>query len=111
MTISSDRSFACSPSPATGQLSKMALRLPVSPHLPLSPSPHLPVSPSRALLFALVLLALIGCKTTRKRVIGVVPKATSHLFWVSIQSGSMAAGHDLGVEILWNGPASETDYS
>jgi len=23
----------------------------------------------------------------------------------------MAAGHDLGVEVLWNGPASETEYS
>jgi ribose transport system substrate-binding protein len=43
--------------------------------------------------------------------IAVVPKATSHLFWVSIHAGAMAAGHDLGVEVLWNGPATETDYS
>jgi ABC-type sugar transport system substrate-binding protein len=84
----------------------VALHFPVSPHLPFSPSPRLSLSPSRALLFALVVLSLTGCHSTRKKVIGVVPKATSHLFWVSIHSGDMAAGHDLGVEILWIGPAS-----
>src|SRR5579872_141568 len=52
-----------------------------------------------------------GCNTSRKKVIGVVPKGTSHLFWVSIHAGAMAAGHDLDVDVLWNGPATETDYS
>ena len=59
----------------------------------------------------LLCLALLSCTTNRKKVIAVVPKATSHLFWVSIHAGAMAAGHDLDVDVLWNGPATETDYS
>lgn len=66
----------------------------------------------RALIVSCVLvLALIGCRAQRKKIIAVVPKATSHLFWVSIHAGAAAAGHDLGVEVDWNGPATETDYS
>lgn len=56
-------------------------------------------------------LSLLGCRGQRKKVIAVVPKATSHLFWVSIHAGAAAAGNDLGVEVDWNGPATETDYS
>ena len=64
-----------------------------------------------ALLTLILALQLTSCNASRKKVIGVVPKGTSHLFWVSIQAGAMAAGHNLGVEVLWNGPALETDYS
>lgn len=64
------------------------------------------------LLWAVSLTAVLcGCRTSHKKVIGVVPKATSHLFWQSVQAGSVAAGRELGVEVLWNGPAQETDYS
>ncbi len=59
----------------------------------------------------LCFLLLFGCQSTRKKVIGVVPKGTSHLFWQSVQAGSIAAGQDLGVEVLWNGPNLETEYS
>lgn len=69
-------------------------------------------SPRRRLAALLLLsLALLSCTTNRKKVIAVIPKATSHLFWVSIHAGAMAAGHDLDVDVLWNGPATETDYS
>jgi ribose transport system substrate-binding protein len=51
-----------------------------------------------------------GCKRDRKQ-IAVIPKATSHLFWVSVQAGAFAAGQEFGVEVLWNGPALETDFS
>ena len=43
--------------------------------------------------------------------IAVIPKATSHLFFVSVHAGVRAAEHDFGVETLWNGPEQETDYS
>lgn len=68
---------------------------------------------ARAVLaaFALLPIIFVGCNASRKKVIGVVPKGTSHLFWVSVQAGAMAAGRDLGVEVLWNGPATETEYS
>ena len=55
--------------------------------------------------------ALAGCNASGKKVIAVIPKATSHLFWVSVKTGAEAAGKEFGVEIVWNGPAQETDYS
>ena len=42
--------------------------------------------------------------------IGVVPKGTSHIFWQSVQAGAIAAGQELGVDVVWNGPAQETEY-
>src|SRR5580704_12992561 len=63
---------------------------------------------------AAVLLAcalFTGCQSSRKQVIGVVPKGTSHIFWQSVQAGAIAAGRDLGVEVVWNGPPQETEYS
>lgn len=62
-----------------------------------------------ALLLALVLLA--GCQQNKRRVIGVVPKATSHVFWVAVEKGARAAGAELGVDIEWNGAPAETEYA
>ena len=56
-------------------------------------------------------LLLAGCQGSRQKTIAVVPKATSHLFWQTVQAGAVAAGRDLHVNVLWNGPAQETDYS
>lgn len=65
----------------------------------------------RVLLCATIAL-LAGCGGgPRKKQIAVIPKATSHVFWVSVQAGALAAGQDLGVEVLWNGPSAETEYS
>jgi ABC-type sugar transport system substrate-binding protein len=60
-----------------------------------------------ALLFALVLVS--SCQKRTKKLIGVVPKATSHLFFMSVHAGVRDAGCDLGVEVLWNGPREETE--
>ncbi len=65
---------------------------------------------SRLALIA-ALLALAGCQRQHKRTIAVVPKATSHLFWVNVEKGVRAAGEDLDVEVLWNGAPAETDYA
>jgi ribose transport system substrate-binding protein len=63
----------------------------------------------RRTLLAAGLLA--ACGQQRRKVIAVIPKGTSHLFWVSVQAGALAAGKDFGVDVLWNGPAQETEYS
>lgn len=68
----------------------------------------------RLLLAASVLLSLVwagGCRRETKKVIGVIPQGRSHLFWQSIHAGAVAAARETGVEILWNAPTSETDYS
>lgn len=64
----------------------------------------------RPLLFASVLL-LSACNQSRKRVIAVIPKATSHVFWVAVEKGAKAAGQEFNVEIEWNGPPAETEFS
>src|SRR5579862_8297293 len=63
-----------------------------------------------AIILALA-LSLPACHSSGRKTIAVIPKATSHLFWVSVQAGAIAAGRDLNVEVLWNGPPSETDYA
>lgn len=54
---------------------------------------------------------LAGCGGSKKKRIAVIPKSTAHLFWVSVQAGALAAAKERGAEILWNGPATESDYS
>ena len=51
-----------------------------------------------------------ACQTSKKRTIAVIPKGTAHLFWVTVRQGAEDAGKEFGVDILWNGPAQETDY-
>ncbi|MGC8793733.1 MAG: substrate-binding domain-containing protein [Bryobacteraceae bacterium] len=56
------------------------------------------------------ILAATGCQRAHRRVIGVVPKSTAHVFWVAVESGVRAAARDFGVDIVWNGPPAETEY-
>ncbi len=42
--------------------------------------------------------------------IAVIPKGTSHQFWLSVWAGAQAAAEELGgVEILWKGAEAESD--
>ncbi|MEK7833461.1 MAG: substrate-binding domain-containing protein [Acidobacteriota bacterium] len=52
-----------------------------------------------------------GNKTPGQKKIAVIPKGVSHFFWQSVKAGADAAGKDLNVEIIWKGPALETDIS
>jgi ribose transport system substrate-binding protein len=46
-----------------------------------------------------------------RRTIAVIPKGVSHFFWQSVHAGADAAGKEANVEIVWKGPAQETDYA
>src|SRR6266705_6290010 len=59
----------------------------------------------------LAILGLSGCNRRTALVIAVVPKAEAHIFWQTVHAGAIAAGRELGVEIRWNGPASEIDFT
>jgi ribose transport system substrate-binding protein len=61
-------------------------------------------------LLLLAVLMLPGCNRNPRKVIAVIPKGTAHLYWVSVQAGALAAGKELNVEVLWNGPAQETEF-
>jgi ribose transport system substrate-binding protein len=63
-----------------------------------------------AVLFLSVFL-LASCNQQKKRLIGVVPKATSHVFWVAVEKGAKAAAKEFQVDIEWNGAPSETEYA
>ncbi len=63
-----------------------------------------------ASFFVLAVILLAGCKGSKRKSIAVIPKGTSHLFWISVRNGAMAAGKKFNVDILWNGPAQETEY-
>lgn len=54
---------------------------------------------------------LSACGRSGKKIIGVIPKATSHMFFVSVHAGVDQAARDLKVDVLWNGPQNETDFA
>jgi ribose transport system substrate-binding protein len=66
---------------------------------------------SKRLLVFITLLALAACNRSRKKQIAVIPKSTSSLFYQPVHAGANAAGEEYNLEILWSGPALETDYS
>jgi len=41
--------------------------------------------------------------------IAVIPKGTTHEFWMSVHAGALKAAKELGVEIIWKGPLQEND--
>ena len=65
---------------------------------------------SRLIAACLALVALAGCEGSKKRTIAVIPKGTAHLFWLTVKQGAEDAGKEFGVDIVWSGPAQETDY-
>jgi ribose transport system substrate-binding protein len=66
---------------------------------------------NRRELFAAPLVLLAACNRNQKKRIAVIPKSTSHIFWVSVHAGAAAAGEEFGVEILWNGAPVESDVN
>lgn len=64
------------------------------------------------LLFGLVGLATLGgCERSERKRIGVVPKATGLVFWQSVHAGAVAGGQEADVEVLWQGPPTETEFA
>ncbi len=74
---------------------------------------------SKNRLIVLLSITIIAClfapacrrQEGGKKVIAVIPKGVSHFFWQTVHAGAEAAGKELNVEIVWKGPAQETDYS
>ena len=59
----------------------------------------------------IILLAAAACKRSTQLRIAVIPKGQAHIFWQAVHAGAVKAGNEMGVQILWNGPASELDLS
>jgi ribose transport system substrate-binding protein len=82
-------------------------------------------SPSRLLTAVLPLTLLIailsGCQPPADRAdkapaadgkrlqIAMIPKGTTHIFWRSVHFGALQAAEELGVDVQWRGPQTESD--
>jgi ribose transport system substrate-binding protein len=66
---------------------------------------------SRTQFLTATLAGTVACRRSAQTTIGVVPKATSHLFFVSIHGGVERAAKEFGLNVLWNGPTEETDHA
>ncbi len=67
-----------------------------------------------AMLLVLVMVAalFVGCsKDDGKIYIPVMAKGFQHQFWQAVKAGADQAAKDLGVEIYFDGPASETEIA
>lgn len=62
-------------------------------------------------LLSIILAGLAaGCNRGHKKTIAVIPKGNAHLFWQSVHAGAMKAAQENNLDIVWNGPPTETDY-
>jgi ribose transport system substrate-binding protein len=59
----------------------------------------------------LALFATGSCNRRGRRRIAVIPKGRAHLFWQSVHAGAVKAARETGVDLIWNGPTSETDFT
>lgn len=50
-----------------------------------------------------------GCARDQRKRVVVIPKGTSHMFWVTVRAGALAAGKEFGLDVQWNGPNQETE--
>lgn len=57
------------------------------------------------------LLAVCGCGTKRRQVVGVVPKGANHIFWQTVRAGALKAAQEFSFDIEWNAPTLEVDAS
>src|SRR3954447_14148347 len=62
------------------------------------------------LLFALFVFTL-SCNRTHRTTVAVIPKATGDLFWESVHAGAVKASWANKVDMVWDGPAAETDIA
>jgi ribose transport system substrate-binding protein len=58
----------------------------------------------RVSIVALLVLTCAACHRSAEKRIAVIPKATSSVFWQSVQAGALAAGQKDHVAVMWTGP-------
>ncbi len=63
------------------------------------------------LLIGLLIFTACGRQHSNKLRILVSPKGLSHSFWVTVKKGAEDAGKAFGVDVIWKGPAVETDIA
>jgi ribose transport system substrate-binding protein len=64
-----------------------------------------------SLTLLVALTTLVSCNRTTRKQIAVIPMGRSHVYWVSAHAGAVKAAREENVDIIWNGPATESDFS
>jgi ribose transport system substrate-binding protein len=59
----------------------------------------------------LLLVAAAGCNRNTARRVGMVPKGRAHIFWQSVHAGAVKAAREKKIDLVWNGPTAETDFT
>jgi ribose transport system substrate-binding protein len=54
---------------------------------------------------------MLSCQRSGNKRVAVIPKGRAHIFWQSVHAGAVKAGREKRYDVLWNGPATETDYN
>lgn len=62
-------------------------------------------------LGALTAAGLTACRTRHRLLYAVVPKGQANIYWQTVHAGAAEEAKEAGVDIDWNGPALETDYT
>ena len=52
-----------------------------------------------------------ACNRNHRKIIAVIPKGNADIFWQTVHAGAVKASREANVEIVWDGPANETDIS
>ena len=65
--------------------------------------------------FLLLLVALAAvipaCRRRERPLYAVIPKGQANSFWQTVHAGAVAEAREAGVDIDWNGPALESDFT
>lgn len=56
-------------------------------------------------------MLLPACRKRQRPLYAVIPKGQAHIFWQTVHAGAAAAAQEAGVDIDWNGPATEADFA
>lgn len=78
-----------------------------------APQKHRPRAAAFAVLAACIVFitASAACRKRERPLYAVIPKGQADIFWQSIHAGAAAAAREGGVDIDWNGPEMENDYT
>jgi len=69
---------------------------------------------NRQLLALCLLLMIFGfgaCRRRQRPLYAVIPKGQANVFWQAVHAGAAAEAKQAGVDIDWNGPATETQFA
>jgi ribose transport system substrate-binding protein len=66
---------------------------------------------TRVAVALFLVLAVGGCNRLHRTTIAMIPKASADIFWQSVHAGAVKASWDNHVDVVWDGPANETDIA